>query len=250
MKIGLFDSGIGGLTVLKELIKIHPHHHYIYYGDNLNMPYGNKSREELFVLANNNVQFLLNKKVDLIIIACGTVSSNFGSYLKKQYHFPIYDIITPTIEYLNQNNYEDLGLIATRATVKTQTFSKKINKIKEQECPSFVSLIENNQIKTKLCEQELNKYLSPLKEVKIKTLILGCTHYPLLDKEILNFFDSQIELLNMGTILANNLNFSKETNYQLELYFSNPNKQILKNVKDIMGEVKIYSKDEGDIKSA
>ncbi len=234
MKIGLFDSGVGGLTVLKELIKKHPHHHYIYYGDNLNMPYGNKNKEELFVLANNNVQFLLDKKVDLIIIACGTVSSNFGPYLKQHYSLPIYDIITPTINYLNNHQYSNLGLIATRATVKTKTFSKKIKDIKEQECPSFVSLIENNQLDTKTCNQEINKYLTPLKEKKIKTLVLGCTHYPLLNKQILSFFDYQISLLNMGTILANALTLKKETPYKLDLYFSNPHQELMDNVKKIM----------------
>ena len=95
MRVGLFDSGIGGLTVLKTLKEKYPHNDYIYYGDTLNIPYGNKSKEELLKLSKNNIEFLLNKKVDIIIIACGTISSIFINELIKLYNIPIYSIINP-----------------------------------------------------------------------------------------------------------------------------------------------------------
>jgi len=242
MRIGLFDSGIGGLTVLKELIKVHPNHHYIYFGDNLNMPYGNKTKEELRCLANNIIEFLIEKQVDLIIIACGTVSSNIDLDLKRNHNIPIYDIISPTIDYVNKNNYNDLGLIATNMTIKSQIFKSKIKKIREQACSSFVPLIENDKINTDECKNEIKKYLLPLKEKNVRTLILGCTHYPLLEKQLKSFFENDVELLNMGTILANNLKLSNETDYKLELYFSKINNQVINNVENIIGDTKINLK--------
>jgi len=104
MKVGIFDSGIGGLTVLKNLYKHYPNNEYIYFGDTLNLPYGTKTKEELKKLASNDVDFLLDKNVDIIIIACGTVSSNCINYLNHKYNIPIYDIISPTINYLNNSN--------------------------------------------------------------------------------------------------------------------------------------------------
>lgn len=242
MRVGLFDSGIGGLTVLKELIKKHPNHHYIYFGDTLNMPYGNKSKEELSFLANNIIEFLISKKVDLIIIACGTVSSNIGEELKRQYKLPIIDIVSPTIDYINKNNYTDVGLIATSMTIKSKVFSKRITEVREQECPSLVPIIENDEINTEICNQKINEYLLPLKKEKIRTLILGCTHYPLLTNKIEEYFNNDIELINMGTVLASSINLENETDYKLELYFSKINDQLITNVKNIIGEEKVNLK--------
>ena len=104
MRVGIFDSGIGGLTVLKTFIDKYPNNEYIYYGDTFNLPYGNKTKKELLKLSDKDVSFLINKNIDIIIIACGTVSSNCLDYLKDKYNIPIYDIISPTLEYLN-NNY-------------------------------------------------------------------------------------------------------------------------------------------------
>ena len=105
MRVGVFDSGIGGLTVLKKIYKHYPNNEYIYFGDTLNLPYGNKTKEELNNLSSLEIEFLLSKKVDMIIIACGTVSSNCIDYLKNKYNIPIYDIISPTISYLNNSDY-------------------------------------------------------------------------------------------------------------------------------------------------
>ena len=111
MRVGVFDSGIGGLTVLKTLIDKYPKNDYIYYGDTLNLPYGSKTKEELLELSKNDVEFLLSKNVDIIIIACGTVSSNCLTYLKDNYSIPIYDIISPTIKYLNKLNINNLYVL-------------------------------------------------------------------------------------------------------------------------------------------
>lgn len=242
MRVGLFDSGIGGLTVLKELIKTHPNHHYIYFGDTINMPYGNKNKEELYFLSNNIIEFLISKEVDVVIIACGTVSSNIDEHFKSKYNVPIIDIISPTIDYINQNNFNNLGLIATSMTVKSKVFSKRIAEVREQECPSFVPLIENNEIDTEVCNEKIKEYLAPFKDDNVKKIILGCTHYPLLTNKIKEYFNNDIELINMGTILANSINLENETDYKLELYFSKINDQLVKNVENIIGENKINLK--------
>ena len=126
MRVGLFDSGIGGLTVLKKLIDKYPNNEYIYFGDTLNMPYGSKNIEELKELASHNVEFLISKNVDIIIIACGTVSSNCLDYLRENYNIPIIDIISPTIEYLSNSKYNNIGIIATEATINSHIFKNRL----------------------------------------------------------------------------------------------------------------------------
>ena len=113
MKIGVFDSGIGGLTVLNKLIEKYPNNEYTYYGDIKNIPYGDKSIEELKELSSKIIDFLIEKKVDLIVIACGTISSNLSNYLKQKYSIKIIDIISPVINYLNNCDYEKIGVITT-----------------------------------------------------------------------------------------------------------------------------------------
>ena len=159
MKVGLFDSGIGGLTVLKTLIKKYPNNEYIYYGDTLNVPYGNKSREELLILSKNNMEFLINKGAELIIIACGTVSSNCLDYLKASYNIPIISIVSPTIEYLNNSSYNTIGVIATNATINSHIFKNNIiNKnVIEIATPELVPIIENNKFDE--LDMVLHKYL-------------------------------------------------------------------------------------------
>lgn len=226
MRIGVFDSGIGGLTVLKTLIKKYPNNEYIYYGDTKNLPYGNKSIEELKELSSNIIEFLLKKEVDIIVIACGTISSNLSSYLREKYNIKIIDIISPTINYLNSSNYNNIGVIATQATVNSKIFSKNVKKnIKEVACPMFVPIIENNQ------KEELNKYfeeyLTDLKNCDL--IVLGCTHYPLIKEELSKYLN--IKLLDMSECIDNMTN---EGESKIELYFSKLDDNIINNVKNIL----------------
>ena len=122
MRVGLFDSGIGGLTVLKILMDKYPSNDYIYYGDTKNVPYGDKSKEELLDLARSNINFLISKNVDMIIVACGTVSSNCLDILVKEYDIPIISIVKPTIDYLNNSMFNNIGIIATHATINSHIF--------------------------------------------------------------------------------------------------------------------------------
>ncbi len=219
MRIGVFDSGMGGLTVLKSLIDKYPNNYYIYFGDTLNMPYGNKSVKELEQLSSNIIAFLLNKKVDIIVIACGTISSNCLDYLKKKFDIPIYDILSPTIEFLKEVKLDNTAVIATTNTIKSGIFNNLTDY--QIECPLFVPLIEEGKINSIEMENAIEGYL---KGKKIDNLILGCTHYPLLEKNLTNYL-GKINYINMGKVLANKIVLDDEY-YFLELNFSKINANI------------------------
>ncbi len=228
MRIGVFDSGLGGINVLKELINKYPNNHYIYYGDTLNLPYGNKSKEELMKLATNIINYLISREVDIIIIACGTISSNCYNELKALYNVPIYDIITPTLNYIKNSNYRNLGLIATNGTVNSQIFANnpKISIIKAT--PSFVPIIESNKILENI-DNIINE-LSVFKN-KVDGLILGCTHYPIL-KDIINDY-LNVPIIDMGKILVNSISIT-EDQYKVELLFTKLDDNIKENVHSIL----------------
>ena len=225
MKVGLFDSGIGGLTVLKTLIKKYPNNEYIYYGDTLNVPYGNKSREELLILSKNNMEFLINKGAELIIIACGTVSSNCLDYLKASYNIPIISIVSPTIEYLNNSNYNTIGVIATNATINSHIFKNNLlNKnVIEIATPELVPIIENNKFDE--LDMVLHKYLDG---INIDVLVLGCTHYPLVKDKISSIINCDI--IDMSEYVS----ISEGNTKGLSIYFSKLDDTIRDNVKRII----------------
>ena len=230
----MFDSGIGGLTVLKKLIEKYPNNEYIYYGDTKNIPYGDKSIEELKILSTNIIDFLLEKQVDMIVIACGTISSNLSNYLKEKYNIKIIDIISPVINYLNNSNYKKIGVIATKATINSRIFSKNLNKeVNEVACPKFVPLIEsNNIIELKSC---FDMYLNNLKDSDL--IVLGCTHYPLIKNYIVEYLGNDIKLLDMSEcivdITSNGIN-------KVDLYFSKLDDKIINNINFIMNN-SVYS---------
>ncbi len=226
MRVGLFDSGIGGLTVLKTLLKKYPNNEYIYYGDTLNIPYGDKSKDELLKLARENVKFLISKKVDLIIVACGTVSSNCLDIIKKENDIPIYSILEPTINYLNQSNYKNILVIATHATINSHIFKKHVKKnIYEVETPKLVPIIEDNNYDN--LEEVLHIYLDEYKN-RVDAIVLGCTHYPVIKNNIKQIID--IDLLDMSDFIQ----ISNRGKHHLEIYFSKIDNIIINNTKKIL----------------
>lgn len=214
MKIGIFDSGIGGLTVLKELIK-YPNEYY-YFGDNTNIPYGSKSILELKQLSSRIINFLLDKNVDIIIIACGTISTNLSEYLKSKYpYIPIYDVVSPILEIID----EDTTVLATTATVNSGKFKNAIA------CPLLVPLIEKGED----CTDALNQYLA---QVKTNKIVLGCTHYPILTNEI-NKINPQLKIINMGKILGEKLQLPSDK-LKINLYFGKVDESLIKNINKII----------------
>lgn len=223
MRIGVIDSGIGGLTVLKELIKKYPHNEYIYYGDTLNNPYGNKNKYELFTLSSKLINYLTKQKVDIIILACGTLSANVYEELQATTNIKLYSILDPVIEYINNHN-EKIGIIATEMTIKSGLF----NQVSYQKsCPMFVPLIEKRQF------NEINTYINKyLADCHVNTLIMGCTHYPLIEDYLNKYFNNQVKLLNMGSLLE--LHITSNSTPSIKINFSMLTEEILLNTKKIL----------------
>ncbi|MBQ9280331.1 MAG: glutamate racemase [Clostridia bacterium] len=212
--IGMFDSGCGGLTVLKEYIKKLPNEDFIYYGDTAHLPYGDKSKEKIIEYAEEITKFLIKKEVKMIIIACGTASASAYHYLKEKYpNIPIKNIIEPTAKLVTD---EHIGVIATKATIKSKAWEHSIlkynptAKIKSIACPLLVPLIEEGFIDNPATDFILNDYLKIFlndldssKTPNISSLILGCTHYPILKSHIQNILSNSVNVINVGTCSAN-----------------------------------------------
>ena len=231
MKIGIFDSGIGGLTVLKEMINMHPNAHYIYFGDTKNLPYGNKSKEELKKCSDNIIKFLLNKGVDLIIIACGTISSNIYEEIKNNYGIKIIDVINPTIEYIKKNNLPNVGVLGTYMTVNSKIFENRLPNVKQVACPNFVPAIESG----KTVDVYAEEYLNVLENCE--NVVLGCTHYPLVVDTLKKY--KNVNFINMGKCVAESIKLNNKSDLQVDLYFSKVDENLKCNVKKIIGDFEI-----------
>jgi len=228
MRIGVIDSGIGGLTVLKELIKKYPNNQYIYYGDTLNNPYGSKNKYELFKLSKKMIDYLVSEDVEVVVIACGTISVNVYHELKEVSNIKLYSVVEPVIKYIN-NHHEKIGIIATEMTIKSGLFS---NLAFKKSCPMFVPLIEKREF------DKLDKYIDEyLKDCQVDKLIMGCTHYPLIEKRINKYFDNKIKLINMGNLLE--IEDVKDGNEEFVLInYSMVNDEIIENTREILKGVK------------
>lgn len=185
--IGIFDSGIGGLTVVKETIKALPSEDIVYFGDTARVPYGNKSRQTVIKFSLENVKFLLRFGVKLIVVACNTSSSLALQALKRKFKVPILEVISPAVNKACQISANGrIGIIATRATVASGCYQRQIKRMNRKlkswalACPLFVPLAEEYWLDDEIALKVAQRYLAPLLKKKIDTLILGCTHYPLL----------------------------------------------------------------------
>lgn len=227
MRIGVFDSGIGGLTVLKKIMKKYPNNEYIYYGDTKNMPFGDKSIDELKIISSNIIEFLIARKVDIIVIACGTISSNLLHYLKRKYSIPIYDIISGIVNYLNNSNYENISVLCTEQTKDSKIFETKINrKVKVISCRSLANLIEDNNINK--IELYIKNITNELQSSDV--IVLGCTHYPLISNIIKKYIN--IPILDMADYL--DINIKKSSINKLEMFFSSDIEKNIKKAKKII----------------
>lgn len=216
--IGMFDSGIGGLTVFEEVKKLNPREQIIYLGDTRRFPYGSKSKEAIIEISKQCVEFLINKNVKLIVIACGTATSQTIEVLQKEYDIPIIGIIQPTIEDLKEKKVEGkVGVIATKGTIKSDAWRRNLlNQIEgiqviNNPTPLLAQLAECGWIDNKVAEDAIHEYMKPLKDVN--KIILGCTHYPLFIPLIKKELGEGTEIINIGEKLAQYLQmFLKENN--------------------------------------
>ncbi len=225
MRVGIFDSGIGGLTVLNKLSSKYKNNDYIFFGDRINIPYGEKSKKELFDLSSKIIDFLISNEVDMIVIACGTVSSNcYKELLDKYKNINIVDIISPTVNYINNKKIDNILVIATSKTVDSHIFKNllKDKNVYEKACPFLVDMIENNKdIKLEEC----------INDKKYDYVLLGCTHYPLIKDMIKN------KTIDLGDIIFLESNSGTGS---IKLYFSKIDDNLLYNVSKIL-EDKKYS---------
>lgn len=203
--IGIFDSGVGGLSCVKELLHCLPGEDIKYLGDTLRMPYGVKTIEELHRCAGDNVAFLQRRDVKLIAAACGTVSSNVPKEHLENLQVPFVDVINPTVRAaLNATKNKRIGIIATPATVKSDSMGRRLRELDSTVeiisvgCTDFVPLIESGHIDDDLIRTSAEGYLAQIKEFGVDTLILGCTHYPIISKVIGEIMGSDVALIDSG----------------------------------------------------
>ena len=189
--VGVFDSGIGGLTVVKALIEELPSESIIYFGDTARVPYGTKSKSTIVKFSLENVEFLLRFGVKCIVIACNTSSSWALPTLRKYFKVPIVGVIRPgALAAVRQTRNRRIGVIGTNATISSRAYEAAVQRIDpgvavfSQSCPLFVPLVEEGWLNGTVCKQVAQRYLEPLTRQRIDTLILGCTHYPLLTQTI------------------------------------------------------------------
>ena len=235
MRIGIFDSGLGGINVLKEMIKVHPYESYIYIGDNKNVPYGNKSIDELYTLSTKIIDKLIEFDVDIVIVACGTISSNVYEKLQNYCSVPIVNIVATTIDCINKLKIDSIAVMATPNTIKSHIFKKnlKSEEVYEVECKDLASIIENNTTnETK--KIYIEKYLCDVKKQDVKNIILGCTHYPLVKEEIQKYLNNVV-IFDMGTILAQHFSITKSNDkLEVKVFFTYDNENIKNKVNKIL----------------
>lgn len=186
--IGIMDSGVGGLTVEREIAREFPGNDIIYIGDTARVPYGGRSVETIKQFSLKLLNFLLAKKVTVVVIACNTISATCLKYLQKHSPVPVIGVIDPTVGEVLRSKINNIGIIGTKATIKSNVYSYKLKNIKSISiaCPLFVPIVEENFIKSPATKIIIKTYLKPLKN-NVDGLILGCTHYPYLKKQIAEF---------------------------------------------------------------
>lgn len=211
--IGVFDSGLGGLTVLKEISKILPHEDVIYFGDTARVPYGPRSRETILKYTFQAINFLLTKNVKVIVIACNTATARALVEAQSVYDVPIIGVIKAGARAACKYTKNlKVGVIGTEGTIKSKAYNTEIHKIKNdveifaKACPLFVPITEEGWSNTDVAKLTAKRYLKELKDADVDSIVLGCTHYPLLKRTIGEEVGEEIKLVNPA----------RETAYELK----------------------------------
>lgn len=211
--IGIFDSGIGGLTVAKAIATLLPNEQIIYFGDTAHFPFGDKSEESIKNYSQGISEFLLKQNCKAIIIACNTASSLASSHLKSflPVDFSLIDVIVPVAKFLKSSNYTRVGVVATKGTIGSNIYSKRIKELSPEisvsslATPLLAPMIEEAFFNNNISQTVINEYLSNKRFKKIEALILGCTHYPLIETEIKQFYKTthqNVFVLNSADVVA------------------------------------------------
>ena len=201
--IGVFDSGLGGLTVLKELMELMPGESVVYLGDSGRAPYGTKSKETVTKFTFQNIRFLINQDIKMIVIACNTASAYSYEPVTASFDIPVVEVVKPgAVTAVRETRAKKVGVIATPATIKSCAYEKAINaldgsiSVVSKACPLFVPLVEEGWWDNDIALRVAEEYLTPMKDEDIDTLVLGCTHYPLLQKTISQVMGAGVRLVS------------------------------------------------------
>lgn len=207
--IGIFDSGVGGLTVVGKIEKVLPREEIVYFGDTARVPYGTKSKETVTRFSVENVEFLMAHDVKLVVVACNTASSLSLDFLKRCFRVPIIGVIGPGARgAVSSTRNNRIGVVGTNATVSSGAYEKAIRKINPraavfaQSCPLFVPLVEEGWTDKDVARTIAGIYLKSLKTKRIDTLILGCTHYPMLKDVIKKVLGANVLLVDSAAEVA------------------------------------------------
>ena len=221
LPIGIFDSGIGGLTVVRQIHKALPHEDLVYLGDTARVPYGTKSPGTVVRFACEDTVFLLRQNVKAVVVACNTASAWALPTLEKQFQVPIFGVILPgVLAALKATRSRRIGVIATAATIRSRAYSNGVlarcdtAKVFARACPLLVPLVEEDWLDHQVTRDVLREYLAPLRRHRIDTLILGCTHYPLLKPAIRGVLGRGVRLVDSAESCAR---FVRERLHQLRL---------------------------------
>jgi len=215
--IGVFDSGVGGLTVVREIFKKLPDYKIVYFGDTARTPYGTKSKETIIKYAREDAKFLLDHGAKIIVIACNTASAVAAEILRKEFNVPVFEVIMPAVQAaLSATKKGNVGVIGTRATITSGVYelmiknSNKNIQVESQSCPLLVPLVEEAWLNQPETKKIVKKYLQPFKNKQIDTLILGCTHYPVLKNIIKARVGRKVKLVDSA----------EEVVYELKIFLA------------------------------
>ncbi len=239
--IGVFDSGYGGLTVFKEFVRQLPQYDYVYLGDNGRAPYGTRSFETVYKYTLQSVQWLLQQKCPLIILACNTASAKAlrtiqqNDLEKLDPKARVLGVIRPTTEIIGQySKSKNIGILATNGTVQSNSYAIEIQKfypdvtITQEACPMWVPLVENNEHLGEGADYFIKKNIKNIlaKNEKIDTLLLACTHYPLLKEKIQQYLPDGVQLISQGEIVAESLKDYLHRHPEIESRISREGKRL------------------------
>lgn len=239
--IGVFDSGIGGTSIWREIHNLLPNEKTIYLADSKNAPYGEKPKEEIIRLSMKNTDFLLNMNCKLIVVACNTATTNAIRELRAKYEVPFIGIEPAIKPAAIHSKTQVIGILATKGTLNSELFNKTTEmfyhtKIIEQIGYGLVELIENGQIESAEMTQLLHSYLNPMIEANIDFLVLGCSHYPYLIPQIRKIIPDHIQIIDSGLAVARQtqnllqeIGFNNDNNNK-PIFYTNTNPTVLQNI--------------------
>ena len=233
--IGIFDSGLGGLTVVREIKKKHANASFIYLGDTARVPYGTRSPETIRKFAEEDTQFLIDKNVDLIVVACNTVSSLALDVVKRHSSVPVYGVIEPAMQKaIEVSENKKIGLVGTRATINSDAYKSVTLR---SHASMLVPLIEEGFIKGKEIDLFISKYFAGFVD-SVDTLILGCTHYPIIKKEINKYLQNKINLIDPAVEVVSQIStfIPYEPETVEKYYLTDVNARFLETAKMFLGE--------------